>query len=131
MTLCFKRFSRKSSYVILILRNLFFIEQAKRLVKSCNRRDANIGFGLIDIDDFKKINDLYGHPFGDCVIREIAKIGKETLRVEDVIGRIGGEEFLCILPRIDVGQCQLIARRFEDNVNKHTFFVRLYILLKI
>jgi len=96
----------------------------KKLVDVHHSEKNQVSIMAIDIDDFKKINDLYGHPFGDYVIREISKIGTETLRAEDVIGRIGGEEFLCILPRIDIGQCQLIARRFVDNVNKHTFSIK-------
>lgn len=96
----------------------------KKLVDVNYSTKNQVSIMAIDIDDFKQINDLYGHPFGDCVIREIAKIGKDTLRVEDVIGRIGGEEFLCILPRIDASQCKLIARRFVDNVNKHTFAIK-------
>lgn len=78
---------------------------------------------VIDIDNFKEINDLYGHPFGDYVIREIARIGQETLRVEDVMGRVGGEEFLCVLPRTDSTQSMLIARRFVKNVNSYDFVI--------
>lgn len=76
---------------------------------------------LMDIDDFKQINDIYGHPFGDEVIRKIAQIGKDTLRTEDVMGRIGGEEFLCVLPRIDQKQCVTIAQRLLNNINQHQF----------
>ena len=76
---------------------------------------------VIDIDDFKQVNDLYGHPFGDEVIRKVAAIGREILRTEDVIGRVGGEEFLCILPRIDAIQSLHIAQRFVNKVNEHVF----------
>ena len=80
-----------------------------------------ISIMVIDIDDFKKVNDLYGHPFGDTIIREIAKIGTEVMRTEDVIGRIGGEEFLCVLPRIDAVQSLHIAQRFVNKVNAYEF----------
>jgi len=73
---------------------------------------------LVDIDDFKKINDSYGHPFGDQVIEMLAAIGQATLRTEDVMGRIGGEEFLCVLPRIDIEQSQIIAKRMIENISK-------------
>ncbi|MCI2285678.1 GGDEF domain-containing protein [Colwellia sp. MSW7] len=76
---------------------------------------------VIDIDDFKQVNDKYGHPFGDGVIRTIAEIGNEILRTEDIIGRVGGEEFLCVLPRIDAVQSLHIARRFVNKVNEHKF----------
>ncbi len=78
---------------------------------------------LLDIDDFKQVNDKYGHPFGDEVIRKIAEIGQDTLRAEDVMGRIGGEEFLCALTRIDAKQCLRIAKRLLKNINQHSFEV--------
>lgn len=88
--------------------------------KHCERKTVSIM--VIDIDDFKQVNDQYGHPFGDEVIRKIAKIGSEILRTEDVIGRVGGEEFLCVLPRIDAVQSLHIAQRFVNTVNECEFF---------
>ena len=73
---------------------------------------------LMDIDDFKHINDTYGHPIGDQVIEMLAAIGQATLRTEDVMGRVGGEEFLCVLPRISMEESQLIATRMIENVSK-------------
>jgi len=75
----------------------------------------------LDIDNFKEINDKYGHPFGDYVISKIAEIGLNTLRAEDVMGRIGGEEFLCILTRIDSVQCLRIAKRLLKNIERFNF----------
>jgi len=79
---------------------------------------ARLSILLIDIDDFKKINDTHGHPVGDLVIEMLAAIGQATLRTEDVMGRIGGEEFLCVLPRIDIKKSQLIAERMITNISK-------------
>lgn len=76
---------------------------------------------LLDIDNFKEINDKYGHPFGDYVIKKIAEIGQDTLRTEDVMGRIGGEEFLCVLTRIDKVQCLRIAKRILKNIEQFSF----------
>ena len=67
---------------------------------------------LIDIDDFKKINDSYGHPAGDEVIRGVAQVGRDVFRQGDIFGRIGGEEFLCVLPRTSVIEATKIAQRF-------------------
>lgn len=92
-----------------------------RLVNA-NRSEKNtISIMVIDIDDFKQVNDIYGHPFGDEVIRKVAEIGTEILRTEDIIGRVGGEEFLCVLPRIDAVQSLHIAQRFVNKVNSYVF----------
>src|SRR5258706_481015 len=53
---------------------------------------------MIDIDDFKKINDRHGHPVGDVVIRKVAELLRGSLRLHDVAGRYGGEEFGGVLP---------------------------------
>lgn len=92
-----------------------------KLIDTNNSEKNTVSIMVIDIDDFKQVNDLYGHPFGDTVIREIAKIGTEIMRTEDVIGRVGGEEFLCVLPRIDAVQCLHIAQRFVNKVNACEF----------
>jgi len=94
-----------------------------KLVDTINGEKGQVSIIVIDIDDFKQVNDQHGHPFGDYVIREIAKIGQETLRVEDIMGRVGGEEFLCVLSRIDAMQCMQIARRFVNNVNNYDFII--------
>ena len=75
---------------------------------------------LIDIDDFKKINDKYGHPVGDDVICQVAEIGSDIFRQGDIFGRIGGEEFMCILPRTDVSTAKQIAERFLCAINQST-----------
>ena len=93
----------------------------QKLVNANHSERNTISIMVIDIDDFKQINDLYGHPFGDIVIRKIAEIGTEILRTEDVIGRVGGEEFLCVLPRIDAVQSLHIAQRFVNKVNEYDF----------
>lgn len=93
-----------------------------KLVNTNHCERKTISIMVIDIDDFKQVNDLYGHPFGDEVIRKIAKIGSEILRSEDVIGRVGGEEFLCVLPRIDAVQSLHIAQRFVNTINDCEFF---------
>jgi len=92
-----------------------------KLVSTNNADKNTVSIMVIDIDDFKQVNDLYGHPFGDIVIREIAKIGNEIMRTEDVIGRVGGEEFLCVLPRSDAVQGLHIAQRFVNKVNSCEF----------
>jgi diguanylate cyclase (GGDEF)-like protein len=77
---------------------------------------------LIDIDNFKTINDSYGHPMGDEVIRQVANIAQSSLRNRDILGRIGGEEFLCVLPRTTREQCAQVARRLLDSIVSEEFY---------
>ncbi len=76
---------------------------------------------LIDIDNFKAINDSYGHPVGDSVIREVSNMGASLLRNRDIMGRIGGEEFLCVLPRTTSEQCAQVAERLLAAIANHRF----------
>ncbi|XQW84393.1 tetratricopeptide repeat-containing diguanylate cyclase [Thalassotalea piscium] len=81
---------------------------------------------LLDIDDFKDINDQYGHPFGDFVIQKIAEIGQDVLRTGDVMARIGGEEFLCVLPRASVEQAKEVAERLLKALALYSFQAKGY-----
>jgi diguanylate cyclase (GGDEF)-like protein len=71
----------------------FFIDQSNRLIQSCNRRNVMIAFGIIDIDDFKVLNDTYGHNVGDAVLVAFSKNLKHFFRIDDAFCRHGGEEF--------------------------------------
>jgi len=73
-------------------------ELLKRECAEAARRKSSLGLVMCDIDHFKKVNDTHGHPVGDEVIREVARRLLGALRTEDAIGRIGGEEFLIVLP---------------------------------
>ena len=77
-------------------------EELARRVGEARRYHDPLGLVLLDIDHFKRVNDLYGHPVGDDVLREVARRLKGELRLEDIAGRWGGEEFLVILPRTDL-----------------------------
>lgn len=69
------------------------------------------GFLMVDIDHFKRINDEHGHPLGDAVLRDVSSKLKRELRVYDLIGRYGGEEFLVMLPQTDLEGAKKIAER--------------------
>ncbi|MEZ0316614.1 MAG: GGDEF domain-containing protein [Methylophilaceae bacterium] len=70
---------------------------------------------MIDIDHFKSVNDTYGHPVGDQVIRSLAWLLKGHLRSNDLIGRYGGEEFLIALPGISAEQAELVIDRIRGD----------------
>jgi diguanylate cyclase (GGDEF)-like protein len=71
---------------------------------------------MMDIDYFKAINDRYGHPAGDAVIREVAGILRAGLRLHDVPGRYGGEEFGIVLPGTGIEGAEVLAERIRTGI---------------
>jgi diguanylate cyclase (GGDEF)-like protein len=71
---------------------------------------------IIDIDNFKALNDTKGHHHGDYVLKVIALIQKECTRSYDVVTRFGGDEFAIIMPRLAKSACKIIAERIRNNV---------------
>lgn len=72
---------------------------------------------IADLDHFKQVNDSYGHLVGDIVLRETARRFREAARRYDRVGRIGGEEFLIVVPNCDVGALQECAERFRSAIS--------------
>ena len=68
---------------------------------------------ILDIDHFKNVNDTYGHQAGDAVIKEIAKVIKDSIRETDISGRYGGEEFVAILPETNAENATIVAERIR------------------
>lgn len=71
---------------------------------------------MLDIDFFKKINDNYGHATGDTVLQQVAQILRQSVREVDLVGRIGGEEFMAILPMTRLPQALLVAEKIRQTV---------------
>jgi len=69
---------------------------------------------LLDLDHFKRINDTYGHPFGDTVLLLFARTAAQQLRSDDIFGRYGGEEFALFLPGVSVTEALTIAERVRE-----------------
>lgn len=82
---------------------------------------APVSLILMDIDNFKSINDTYGHIAGDQVLQQFAGILQSNTRKTDIIARIGGEEFAIILPQTDVKKAFKIANRIRTAVENHLF----------
>ncbi len=76
---------------------------------------------MMDIDNFKQVNDKFGHGTGDMVLKKIAQIFLKNLRQVDTIGRIGGEEFLLLLPNSDSSEAKLMAERIRAEISKNDF----------
>ena len=89
------------------------LDMLHRELTRAGRSQTATGVLMLDLDDFKKINDSYGHLFGDGVLKEVAQRICRTLRTYDVVGRYGGEEFLIILPECHRKQLQKTAERIR------------------
>lgn len=76
---------------------------------------------MLDVDDFKTVNDTYGHDAGDAVLREIADLVRTNVRDYDAVGRWGGEEFLVILYGSTIGEARSIAERVRLAIASHDF----------
>lgn len=76
---------------------------------------------IIDIDNFKQINDTYGHLAGDCILKEVANIMRKSFRKSDYLFRYGGEEFLVIMPSTSLEEGLKALERFRKNVEEHEF----------
>lgn len=80
------------------------------------RYSFNLSCILIDIDNFKSINDTYGHQVGDFTLKTISDLVQETVREVDIFGRYGGEEFLIILPNTKVCDAAIVAEKVRKKI---------------
>ena len=85
------------------------------------RRSAPLCIALLDLDDFKRLNDTYGHSAGDEALIHLVRVVKETLRTMDVIGRFGGEEFLIVLPDTALDAAMQTVTRVQRELTKRIF----------
>jgi len=81
----------------------------------CARNDTSLVFGMIDIDKFKSVNDTYGHPVGDKVIKSLARILKQRLRKSDIVGRYGGEEFAVVMYETDIKSACSVMNEIREH----------------
>ncbi|MBK5010828.1 sensor domain-containing diguanylate cyclase [Pseudomonas sp. S60] len=98
-----------------------FFECAKQAFDKAREDEAPLTFLLLDIDDFKAINDSYGHQEGDQVLQRIADSGKAVLRRGDLFGRIGGEEFAAVFPGCTAKVAEQIAERLQREIQRLNF----------
>jgi two-component system cell cycle response regulator len=94
----------------------FILTQLAGMVSGARRHDRALSIAVIDIDHFKSVNDSQGHAAGDRVLAEVAHALREHLRAEDQLGRLGGEEFLALLPDTDARAAHKAAEHMRENV---------------
>jgi diguanylate cyclase (GGDEF)-like protein/PAS domain S-box-containing protein len=98
-----------------------FFDCAHREFEQARKQGEPLSFLLLDIDDFKVINDTYGHQVGDSVLQRIAESGRASLRRGDVFGRIGGEEFAAVFPGCAPDMAMQVAERLQREIQRLGF----------
>jgi diguanylate cyclase (GGDEF) domain len=129
----FRKYKHEAKYDFLTgLKNIrafnYSVENIEELLED-NCKNVSIFF--IDIDFFKVINDTYGHEAGDIVLKEFGKVLKDLFRLSDMIFRVGGEEFVVILPNCKDNIAIEIAERIRSIFAQHTFCIKDNIKIKL
>ena len=106
-----------------VFNHRYLHERLGQEIKRADRYHAPVTCLMLDIDDFKKINDHYGHPFGDTVLATVVRLIREAVREIDVVGRYGGEEFLVIMPQTRAEAAIPLAERILNTVRTHSFSI--------
>lgn len=101
-------------------RRFFYLNLSREMKKNVHGKKA-ITLLMIDIDNFKSINDNYGHVVGDKVLKDMAHIFKSNIRSSDTVVRWGGEEFSIILPNTDKLVATKIAERIRKSIESYDF----------
>lgn len=113
-----KHWKKEATYDNLtgVLNRGMFMKQMRDEIERSNRYEKEFSFIMIDIDNFKEINDKYGHQKGDDVLRSLGRVLVRTIRAMDRVGRLGGEEFGIFLPETDTEGAVNIAQRIRDEI---------------
>lgn len=85
------------------------------------RYQVNVAVIMVDVDDFKEVNDHYGHITGDRILHDIAMLLRRSVRATEIVARYGGDEFALILPQTEYDAAQIAAERLRDTVATHEF----------
>jgi diguanylate cyclase (GGDEF)-like protein len=99
----------------------FFEMRLDEELRRARRYGLPLSIMLVDVDHFKQVNDLFGHPSGDRVLRELARIMRQTVRETEIVARYGGEEFALILPQTGAEQAMVAAQRVCNGIAAHRF----------
>lgn len=94
------------------------METMETMLVRARRKAEPLGVIILDVDFFKRINDTFGHPVGDTVLKAIAIILEQSAREYDTVARIGGEEFLVLCDNTDKETVRLVAERIRTNVEQ-------------
>lgn len=100
------------------LSRFYIVKRAQEEIERARRTGRPLALLLIDLDHFKKVNDTYGHLAGDATLQCVVETCQSTLREIDLLGRMGGDEFLALLPETSLEDANEIAKRMVQKVNQ-------------
>ena len=115
-----KHLAQTDSLTGLLNRGALF-EKGIALTEQAFERKNEMTAFLLDLDHFKQVNENYGHNIGDKVLKTIAILGCETMRSRDIFARLGGEEFVAVLPDANLEEANAIAERLREKICAYDF----------
>jgi len=98
----------------------YFDTQLRSEISFARRHKTDVSLVLFDVDHFKRVNDTYGHPAGDEVLIQIARVVSKVVRSEDVLARYGGEEFVVVLRDVGIVGAKSLGERLRETVERLT-----------
>jgi diguanylate cyclase (GGDEF)-like protein len=110
-----ERLTRLDGLTGLFNRNTF-VELTRQELDRAQRQGSDTALLLLDLDHFKRVNDTWGHPAGDAVLRNVAGVASRTVRSTDLVGRLGGEEFIVLLPSTSLEAARKIAEKLRQRL---------------
>ncbi len=114
-----ERLTRLDGLTGLFNRNTF-VELTKKELARAQRQGTATAILLMDLDHFKRVNDTWGHPAGDVVLKHAAMIASTTVRSTDLVGRLGGEEFIVLLPGTSIEAARKLAEKIRMKLEGET-----------
>jgi len=104
-----------------ILNRSHLFRLGRNLIDELFNKNQKVSLLLLDVDSFKKINDDFGHHVGDLILIKVANLISETMRYRDTFARLGGEEFVAILPHTDLDLAKSTAIRIKEKISQYCF----------
>lgn len=104
-----------------IFNHAYVVGKLEEEIERVKRYNAILSVILIDVDNFKKVNDSFGHLAGDAALKQIARVMLNSLRTIDIVGRYGGEEFIVILPETDLNRAIAVSERLRIAIETESF----------
>ncbi len=95
-----------------------FFEQSPNALALCERNARPVTIAYIDLDNFKHANDTMGHLHGDALLRKVADILRASLRASDIVARMGGDEFVVLLPETSVGEARMALEKVRGKIEQ-------------